>query len=244
MRTVEMTPEGKAFIAVAKKWKALFLESKGLVNALEHKFEFNLGVIGSMSTYLLPATFRQFINEHPECNVNIHQYHSEECYWHMEKGELDLALVGKEKYSKTIATVPICKAPFKLVCNKKDLATKEIHPSQLDPAQEIQVPWNNQFQNWHDYWFGASAKPRVWLDMMPLLEYFIADENSWVIAPGYIANYIAKKKDLYVYDLVEAPPAVTVYAIYPKNEQTAFVQKFLQLAKENLESNQGFKLYL
>lgn len=244
VRNIDITPEGKAFITVAKKWKALFLESKGLVEAFDHKYDFNLGVTASMSTYLMPLAFKEFVNKHPECNMNIHQYHSEECYAHMEKGDLDLALVGKEQFSRTIATIPLCRTEFKLVCAKDSFTTKAVHPSQLDSAKELVVPWGNHFENWHDYWFGSTAKPRVWLDMMSILEYFLADKDSWVVAPAYIAAYLVKKLGLELYNLSEPPQALTMYAIYNKENESAYAKKFLDIAKSNLGNNPSLQLLL
>jgi len=244
IRNIDITPEGKAFIALAQKWKALFLESRNLTDGLTDSYDFRIGVIGSMSTYLLPTTFQQFINAYPECNISIHQHHSEECYYYMEKGLFDLALVGKEKYSKTISTIPVIRSPFKLVSRRTNLCQSTIHPSQLDPSKEIFVPWNSRFENWHDYWFAAQNKPRVWLDMMPLVEHFIVEKDSWIIAPTYIASYLAAKLELRVCNIAEAPPAMTVYAIYPKDSPNTYVQKFLAALKSSLTSAQDLQLFL
>lgn len=244
IRNIELTPEGKSFITIAQKWKTLFLESRNLTYGLSNSYEFRMGVIGSMSTYLLPAIFQKFINEHPECNISIHQHHSEECYYYMGKGLLDLALVGKEKYSKTIATIPVIRSPFKLVSRCDKLCQCTIHPSQLDPSKEIFVPWNSRFENWHDYWFAAQNKPRVWLDMIPPVEHFIVEKDSWIIAPTYIASYLAAKLQIRVYNIAEAPPAMTVYAIYPKEFPNIYVQKFLATLKSSLSPNKDLQLFL
>lgn len=244
VRNIEITPKGRAFIVMAKRWKALFLESKGIGAYFDNKANLNLGVIGSVSTYLLPAAFRSFINEHPECQLNIHQYHSEECYYHMEKGELDLALVGKERFSKILTSVPVIRAPFKLVTAKKDFAKGAIHPSQLDPSKEILVSWNNRFENWHDYWFAAQTRPKVCLDMMSLLEYFISEKDTWVIAPTYIASYLAEKFELNIYELIEPPPPMTVYAVFSKDNSSIFAQQFLQAVGKSLDDNIELQSFL
>lgn len=244
VRNIELTSEGKAFIAIAKKWKSLFLESKGLADNFALASDFRIGVIGSMSTYLLPDTFKQFSNAFPEYNMSIHQHHSEECYYYMEKGALDLALVGKEKYSKAIATLPILRSHFKLISACNNLCKGIIHPSQLDPTKELFVPWNNRFENWHDYWFSAQTRPKVWLDMMPLLEHFILENNTWVIAPTYITVPLAAKLKLSVYDLAEAPPPITVYALHQKNNPHPCVQNFLQTLNAKLTTNKELQLFI
>lgn len=238
VRNIDITKEGRAFIDVAQRWHKLFIESKTLVNNLDHREDFNMAIIGSMSPYLFPSTIKDFILSHPECKLNIHQYHSDECYYYMEKGLLDLALIGRDKYSKNINTMPLYSAPFKLLCAKRS-SEGSVNPSELDPAKEILVPWNNQFQYWHDYWFGSSKKPRVWLDMMSLLEYFITDQDTWVIAPSYMTEYLAAKLNLATYALTAPPPPMTIFAIYPKNSNSFYTAEFLKLVQEHLKLNRN-----
>ena len=244
MRAVELTPEGKAFIALAKRWKNLFVESKVLTDSINNQYTFNLGVIGSMCSYLLPPTFDSFISQNEDCYLNIHQYHSEECYNQMEKGSLDLALVGKEMFSKNLSILPICKAPFKLVCKASGLTARELHPSKLDVTKEILVSWNGEFDTWHDYWFGSRTKPRIWLDLMSLLEYFISNRDSWVIAPSYIANALANKYNLNAYDLVDGPPSMMVYALYTKGQMRFYANAFLQVLREQLQDNKDITMLI
>lgn len=243
VRSIELTPEGTAFVGLAKKWQALFAESKDLPEALDNKHELNFGITGSMCTYLMPSTFDKFIKMYPECHMNIHQYHSEECYRHLEEGSLHFAIVGKEMFSKDIATVPICKSDFKLVCSRT-VAAENLHPSKLNVAGEILIPWNSEFTIWHDYWFGNTSRPKVWLDMASLLEHFIKEEDVWTVAPGYIASYLSERFGLQVYDLVDAPPEMLIYALHPKGQVGDYAQKFLQILKNELQDNKDLQLLL
>ena len=243
VRTIELTLEGKAFIAIAKKWQALFAESKGLSDALDYQHELNFGIIGSMCTYLTPSSFDKFIKKYPECHMNIHQYHSEECYDHLEDGSLHFAMVGHEKFSKTIATVPICRSSFKLI-SSRELSAEELHPSRLDVAKEIFVPWNSEFSIWHDYWFGNTARPRIWLDMVSLLEHFVTDKDAWSVVPAYIASHLVKQYKLKSYELEEAPTPMLLYALYPKGQIGEYAQKFLKVLKEELQGNEDLVLLL
>lgn len=243
VRAIELTEEGKAFVGLAKKWQTLFAESKGLAEALDYKHDLNFGITGSMCTYLMLGTFDKFITMYPECHMNIHQYHSEECYEHLEDGSLHFAMVGKEMFSKTIATVPVCKSAFKLVCSK-EMTAEELQPAHLNVSKEIQIPWNSEFTIWHDYWFGSTARPRVWLDMMSLLEYLITEEDLWTLAPSYIASYLTERYGLKAYDLVDAPPPMLLYALHPKGQIGEYAQKFLQVLKEELQDNKDLVLLL
>lgn len=243
VRAIELTEEGKAFVGLAKKWQMLFSESKGLTEALDYKHDLNFGIIGSMCTYLTPSSFDKFIKKYPECHMNIHQYHSEECYQHMENGSLHFAMVGKEMFSKTITTLPICRASFKLICSRK-LSQGILHPSNLEVSKEIFVPWNSEFSIWHDYWFGNTARPRIWLDMVSLLEHFVTDRDAWSVVPSYIASHLVQQYGLYCYELQEAPAPMLLYALHPKGQLGDYAQKFLQVLKEELRDNKDLILLL
>lgn len=65
-----------------------------------------------------------------------------------------------------------------------------LSPSCLDPEKEIRLPWNPEYDTWHDYWFGLGVRPRVMLDQMSLMEYFLREKGCWVIAPEYIARML------------------------------------------------------
>lgn len=243
VRAIELTEEGKAFVGLAKKWQTLFSESKGLTEALDYQHELNFGIIGSMCTYLMPGTFNKFIRRYPECHMNIHQYHSEECYQHLEDGSLHFAMVGHEMFSKTIATVPICRSSFKLIC-RKALDKEKIYPSDLEVAKEIFIPWNSEFSIWHDYWFGNTARPKVWLDMVSILEHFVTDEDAWSVVPSYIATHFVKQYGLHCYELQEAPAPMLLYALHPKGKIGDYVEKFLEVLKEELKDNKDLVLLL
>lgn len=243
VRTIELTAEGKAFVALANKWQKLFAESKGLVEALDYQHDLNFGITGSMCTYLMPSTFDKFIKMYPECHMNIHQYHSEECYQHLDDGSLHFAMVGREMFSKTIATVPVCKSAFKLVSNRQ-MTAEELQPAHLEVAKEIHIPWNSEFKIWHDYWFGNTARPKIWLDMMSLLEYFITEEDLWTVAPAYIASYLTERYGLKSYALPDAPTPMLLYALHPKGQIGDYAQKFLQVLKEELRDNKDIVLLL
>lgn len=231
-RNVELTPEGKAFIPLAEKWLRLFAESKELPALMNQINNFDLGVTESICIGLLPDIFKQFIRENPLCHLNIHQYHSEECYRQMENGALNFAFVGKEMFSRLIEAEPVYRSPFKLVSNVP-LPEEGRHPSCLSCDKELFVPWNTEFQLWHDYWFGTAVRPQVWLNIMPPLSSLLLEEGAWSVVPAYIARYLRQSHKLYVYDLQEAPNPITLFALYHKERIHHYGEIILALWKKN-----------
>ncbi len=238
LRNVELTPEGKAFIPLAEKWLRLFAESKELPDTMDQVHNFNLGVTESICISLLPDILKQFIRENPLCHLNIHQYHSEECYRQMEAGALDFAFVGKEMFSRMIKAEPVYRSPFRLV-SCVPLPDELRHPSRLPCDKELFVPWNTEFQIWHDYWFGTAVRPRMWLNIIPPMSDLLAEEETWSIVPAYIAQYLSQSHDFYIYDLQEAPTPITLFALRNKVKLHHYGEIILNLWKQHTEELQA-----
>lgn len=95
-------------------------------------------------------------------------------------------------YSKNVETIPAFREHMVFVAGKNVQISTKIHPSKLDVAHEIKIPWSPQFDVWHDYWFNAFAKPRVILDQMSMMEYFLDSQDNWAVVPISVAIRIAK----------------------------------------------------
>ncbi|MDO4204787.1 MAG: LysR family transcriptional regulator [Selenomonadaceae bacterium] len=240
LRNVELTPEGKSFIPLAEKWLRLFAESKELPRQMEQVHNFNLGLTESICIGLLPDILKQFIRENPLCHLNIHQYHSEDCYRQMESGALNFAFVGKEMFSRQLKAEPVYRSPFRLV-SSVPLPEDVRHPSCLPCDKELFVPWNTEFQLWHDYWFGTALRPRVWLNIMPPLSGLLQEEGAWSVVPEYIARYLCQSHSFYVYDLQEAPNPITLFALYHKEKIHRYGEIILALWKRNATGLQDVK---
>ena len=66
-------------------------------------------------------------------------------------------------------------------------------PNDLDSRHEIRVPWNNEFDEWHDYWFGTKEPARLIIDQMPAVEHLLfKDPSLWMVAPVSAAKQIAE----------------------------------------------------
>lgn len=244
IRNIELTPEGRAFLPIAERWKELFNESRFLSQDLGLTQRFKLGVIGSMCTYIMPSTLQSFINKHQECQFSIHQHHSSECYQYVDQGALDLALVAKEQFYKDVDSIPVFKTRFLLISKAvlSDVAT--VHPSKLDIKGEIRIPWSAEFDIWHDYWFGSNVQSRVNLDMMSALEYFINDVSTWAIVPAYIAKDLKEKYQLHIYELQVPPPDITMFYLRRKDNKNPYAKVFLQILKEQLAHNKEITLLM
>ena len=90
----------------------------------------------------------------------------------MEAGTLDLAFVSDDRYVANVATVPVFREPMLFVCGAEAQYPQVVDPAQLDATRQIRIPWNPEYDAWHQYWFDARLQPRVFLDKLSFLEEF------------------------------------------------------------------------
>lgn len=241
MRGVELTEEGKNFITLAERWRGIYREMKLIKQAGRIK-SLRIASVGSVGQYILPGAFTKFMQQYPGCSLVYSQHHSLECYEYVERGEFDLAIISDDMYSRTVDTVP-------LFCEKMQLVTqmlfdsKYISPLKLNPANEIRLPWNPEYDAWHDYYFSAGSRPHVFLDQMALMEYFLEHPFTWVIAPGSIAAVLGKKSHLNVYNLEDGPSDMTIYYLKPLSGMSEYAEKFLAIFKSDLKNNSSVAVY-
>lgn len=73
-----------------------------------------------------------------------------------------------------VETVPAYREPMVLAAGAACGLTGRVHPPAPDPACELRLPWNPEFDLWHAFWFSGGAQPRAALDQMSLPESFFS----------------------------------------------------------------------
>ena len=115
-----------------------------------------------------------------------------------------------------------------------------VSPASLDPRNEIFLPWNPEFQTWHDYWFGSSMQYHSYIDQMSLLEYFLSWKNTWAIAPFSVADPISKLPYISTHQLDAPLSDRTIYYVKKVNREIRFEQIFLHALKEELSKSPDY----
>lgn len=243
IRTIELTPHGKAFIAIAEKWQSLWKESEQLA-FFDYNKIFQISSVGSISSYILPQVIRNFMHNDSNCRLIFHQLHSNEAYNYMESGQIDFALISDNQFSRTIETIPAFREKMLVATNGIEGIGKAIHPSELDVNREIRLPWNPTYDLWHEYWFGPNSRSKVILDQMSLLEDFFTEKNTWAVVPATVAHRLASEKHIIIHELLEAPDDRIIYCLIPKNKKSSYVNLFLEELKKALSNLPILETYI
>ena len=243
VRRTELTRQGEAFVQVARKWRALWQETREVAGR-DWGERLCVTSVGSVSTYLLPPAFRTFRERRPDCALEFHNYHSLEAYHHVESGLMDLALVSDDMYAKGVETIPAFREPMVLVTAGTEGEAEAVHPAQLDPRREIRLPWNPEYDLWHDFWFSASVRPWVILDQMTLLEDVFSWGESWAVMPLSAARAVTARQRAVLRPLEEGPPDRIIYYLQGERRKPELTTLFLACVKQALERYPEIECFL
>ena len=238
IRTIELTDTGRAFMPIAEKWQALWRETQDL-RLLDRKILLTVASVDSVSTYIMSAVYQMFLQYESETKLAIRTLHPLEAYQCVESGIVDIAFVARARYSKKVETLPAFREPMRFVCAAGSNYSFRLHPSALDVKNEIKLPWNSEYEQWHEYWFGVTEQPRVFLDKMSLLEQFVCASSCWAIVPASVANQLQNNPRIEVHDVVEGPPDRTVYYLLGPDRKPEPTSRFLHLLDNCLKDFDG-----
>lgn len=173
----------------------------------------------------------------PGRTLTFHHYHSREAYDYIAQGLADIALISDHMYPQ-VETVPAFRSSMVLLTAPGLPWPETVHPSQLDPAKELRLPWNPEYDLWHSFWFSAAAVPRAVLDQMSLLEEFFSWQgswgDSWAIAPSIVAVPLSQKLGLTLRRLEEGPADEIIYYLLGPRRKERLTGDFLDCLDREL----------
>lgn len=236
-RQVELTESGREFLPAAEKLRQAWQEA---LEAPRGELGRTLSVssINSLGSYLLPQVFRRYLEGRPEGSLEFLQMHSSQSYESVARGEIDLALISDDIYHPQVETVPLFREPMVLLAGEDSGLSGILHPARLDPAKEIRLPWNPEYDLWHSFWFRSGAKPRIVVNHMSLLEEVFSWRgewgDSWAVAPILVARAIERKTGARICALEEGPPDEIVYYLLGRRRKPELTGAFLDCLREEL----------
>lgn len=236
IKNIELTEEGRAFIPVAKKWRLLWKEARD-ISRLDRSLILNIAAVDSVSTYILPKVYKKFLKEYPDINMSVRMLHSQEAYEYVESGMLDLAFISDDMYSPNVETIPAFTEQMLLICAENANYPRVVHPSMLDVTRQIRMPWNPEYDMWHNYWFDSRVRPRVFLDKMSLLEEFLFWQDNWAIVPASVAHNLESKGGIAVREIEDGPSDRIIYYLLGEDRKPGTVNAFLNCLKGFLDTS-------
>lgn len=245
-KQIEITTQGEAFIPIAERWVSVWREMQYLKHSQETLY-LTVGCTDTMNSVLMEL-YHQMLGE-KEQNINLHikTHYSYELYDLLENHEIDIGFVYHHLHFRNIEVEPVLREKMYIVQPEPALIEKRvIQIDELDPANEIFVSWDGDFQIWHDQKVGKGKRPKAWVDSFCLLYHLLDEEGAWAIVPASVARRIANLKSVYVSRIGcgVTPPERTIYKIrhkYP-NEATLKAVRIFEGKMENYLKEIGWEL--
>lgn len=113
------TPLGEIFIGKARQIDRAIQELKHLFNEEYRQTEgrFKLGIIPTLSPYLLPLFLREFLQEHPETYFEVEELESATMVEYLKQGQLDIGILSTPTHENDLHEIPLFTEPFVLYAN-------------------------------------------------------------------------------------------------------------------------------
>jgi len=241
VRHVELTKQGQAFIGIAHRWQALWNETQEAA-LLGNEKSFYIASVGSLMAFMLPTVFQTFMKENPECSLHVTTLHSVDAYRYVMNKSVDIAFITDPMYSSQVSTNILFEEELCLVAGKDLDLPEKVKLSELNPRLEIRTQWDRNFDSWHNYYFGSSAVPRVYLDEMGFLQYFTENGDNWAFLPVSIARSMVKNSPVSIHELDINPPHRTVYYLNRVQDESPYQAYLLDLCRQKLAQEEGIVL--
>ena len=145
-------------------------------------------------------------------------------------------------YSSQVSTNILFEEELCLVAGKDLDLPEKVKLSELNPRLEIRTQWDRNFDSWHNYYFGSSAVPRVYLDEMGFLQYFTENGDNWAFLPVSIARSMVKNSPVSIHELDINPPHRTVYYLNRVQDESPYQSYLLDLCRKKLAQEDGIVL--
>jgi DNA-binding transcriptional LysR family regulator len=222
-RSIELTSKGVSFISVAEHWLSVLHDTEVWKSA-PSSIRLNIGGLETINTYVLFSIIKEISEESEDLifDVRIRSKANGEIYDLMYNHEIDIGFVTTIVPQNSIKIAPIFKERYKLLYPDRDYdqSNKPVSLHSLDKNKELFVAWSTDYQIWHNEFFGLKNRPKINLDIIPLVIQFLINSRYWMIAPATVAESISTVYHMKIYPITESLPFRVCYKLEHKSTDT------------------------
>jgi len=226
---INLTSQGYKYLNIAEKLMELQKETETIKEAF-HREQIIFGVADSISQYILPEFYKEFVKKFPNLRPFIMTQHTMETYESIKLKEIDLGFVKREYSMPNVFVKKVLEDEMVLV-RYGDLNdySECIDPRDLKEEDEIFMDWGYTYQVWHDNWW----RPNGYLlrvDSASLIFKFLEKKEQWAIVPISVFNEFSGSGNFIGQKISSPPPNRTCYMIRNK-----YVDKSLESVFDFIE---------
>lgn len=213
------TINGKSFALIARAWLELFEQTENWQKDSSHA-TLVIGSLETLNTCIFSNFYSQIIERKDELKIKlqIRTRIASGLYDLVKDHGIDLGLTVHPIFNETVSVQPLFSEEYRLVCPCGIVCapTESVEISSLDIRNEVYLPWEQYFNEWHEETIGLASDAVISADLLPLANIFMLNPQNWIIAPQSAANEIARYTGKQVRKLRIAPQERTCYLIKNK----------------------------
>jgi len=216
-RRIKLTPQGEAFLELAKQMESLLRDLKQIQSAAS-LHEVSIAAIDLVNNFTFKDLYSYILEEKEDLRLDIHTRHSNEIYLMASSHQIDLGISNLLLPGNHVKITPLYKEKMLVITYPEDKKGTIIKSKDLDPALEIYSRWSKEYEIWHDQmWPGKQYRMHVGTSSM--IPYHLNKPGRWAICPySSVSGMIDQFHFDYRY-LEEETPDRTFYMIEPVYER-------------------------
>ncbi len=226
-RTVELTSYGQHFIPLAQQWISLYRDCQNIRHG-NSRTHLTVGANTLINIFTLVPFYQQYTDTHPEVCLFIDNHHSSELYSLLDRRSIDIGYVLTSRNYPDIIQTPLYQESMCLVCHKDSSYSQTVALSDLDPAEEVFLRWDTDFDLWHEQnWPGRHYRMRVATGSM--VANYLTRPGRWSIVSASSTRSLTENHPLRVCTLAAATPKRTCYQLehrYPRPSRIAVIDQW------------------
>lgn len=179
------------------------------------KGNLTLGIIPTVSSYLIPLFINHFNKQHPKVNVNVREEITEEVIFKLKNGELDAGIIATPIQTKGVVTIPLYYEKFFAYVSRNHLLhfKDELQASDLKVSDLWLLKEGNCFRN---QVINICAKTtqeefanqfRYESHSIESLKRIVEVKDGITLIPELAAKLISAKKDDMIKPIADVQPA-------------------------------------
>lgn len=214
MKETALTPSGRDFLAIARRWHALWEETQRF-KSLGERLSLSVGSVQILNDYVFPPLYAALLTHSPAINLYIHTEHAIEFPPLVEQRIIDVAIGWRRSASPELTCRPWRDTP--LVCvfhgDPSQSGTTPVDPRSLDGAAELYINWPPPFTTWHEHYWPYSVFHPSYVASAQLALQIMEHSPSWAVMPLFFAKYAVKTKSVAYQYFTDPPDPLTACII-------------------------------
>ncbi|MGP9519326.1 LysR family transcriptional regulator [Psychrobacter sp. AOP7-C1-14] len=233
-KLVTLTQKGEEFVEIARRWKALWNETKQWA-LQKSKMSLNVASIDSLNTCVFSKLYKELIDSNSKdasnhsIILNVSSHWSRTIYDLIESHDIDIGFtLSPLKYPNAVAK-PLFKSRGVVISSTSSKYAESVHPHDLNIANEILFSNIPEYHVWHNFWWENNQNEYSSVDTVSLLFTVFDLEEKWAIVPVWIARVFERIHPVKISELSVVAPEYTCYQVtnrYPKSSRLKAIERF------------------